>query len=611
MPGISLVCSQNPLSVDTLARSSDELKYKAGFEVDSIVAGDNIAIAFSGDRNYPCQSYEDDDLLFLVEGLIYNRSDNEIESYLCAIAHDFLNERDHKKRIGEFMAGSDGEYMVMLCLKNSGDILIFNDRWARLPSFYSVIDGTFVFSREIKYILHWLPNIQFDRNWMAEFLVFEYNLGDKCLVKGIKSMKPAMLLHLGWAGYKIAVISDILHPTDFEQAAGGSSREALIERCVDLFRESLVSRVERIEGQGYSIVADLSGGHDSRAVFVGLCNLEADFIVCNDHLISGEEAEIAKHVARLYVKKLQHFDTVHPLDDEEKLREVIYRTDCLVNARIATTCYYDDLEREKHLPARFAHFMGLGGEFLRHRYKPMKHYGNLAMAVIDDGFSNVFLISNACSVLGLSKADFSEKLRSEVEKFPESDMAGKTVHLNFERYNKFDNSGENRHRLFGWVVSPFWGKELFEFVIRHIPLKKIDYLFFSDFLRTLDPKSMQVPIFGGVMGINPARKSLSFVAKIKLKNILRANRYLYKPARRMALRSQRPRSDDEEFLRISGDILRISTDSKLVASYLDTEYIKKLLEKRPTKPQLYQLLTLIYYIDEVGTRFGEKILINR
>jgi len=251
--------------------------------------------------------------------------------------------------------------------------------------------------------------------------------------------------------------------------------------------------------------------------------------------------------------------------------------------------------------------MGLGGEFFRHRYRSMKGYKSLVDMIKDEHFTNQIQSSDACSILGLNKDDFFNNLQNDISLFPEKNVQGQIKHLNFERYNKFDNGGENRHRIFNWVVSPFWGKELFDFVIRVIPLKYLDYIFFVDFLKIIDPKTLEVPIYAGIMGINPIKKISLFNAKVKLKRFLRTRPFLYRLSNAIISRREMSQVDEKQKLLIK-EVLRLCNQSDAVRNYFDCDILSRFLLRPLSKMQLYQILTLILYLSEIENRFPDKIV---
>ncbi len=609
MPGLNFVIKNKPLPIQAVADSHKDLLHFDNYSAKKLLSGPNLEISFIEYDGYPYQVYDDRQYLILIEGMIYNSTNQEIESHLRAIAEDYINDGDYKNQVRDFINTLDGEFVVLIYFKASGEALIFNDRWARMPTFYSVPDEGFILSREMKFLLHWLPKIEFDRDWMAEFMIFEYTLGDKSVIKNIKNMKPSQLLHLYSIDSGINLETEELLPANFDGEDASLTKDICAERCAELFKESLKSRVRKIKENKLNIMADLSGGHDSRAVFAGLAGLDTEFLACNDHLTEGAEADLATQVAELYGKSLLNFNAEYPEETFSELGGISYATDCQVNCSLAFTGFYDELKRKKVIKGKHAHFMGLGGEFFRHRYRPMKGYKLLIDMIKDEHFTNQILSSDACSILGLNKQDFLNNLQNEISRFPEKDVQGQIKHLNFERYNKFDNGGENRHRIFNWVVSPFWGKNLFEFVIRTIPLKYLDYSFFTDFLKALDPKTLEVPIYAGIMGINPVKKMSLFNVKVNLKRFLRTRPSLYKLSKAIISRHEIKRVDEKQKL-IINEILRLYSQYDAVRNYFDCDELSRFLVLPLSKMQLYQILTLILYIAEIEKRFPHKIGLN-
>jgi asparagine synthase (glutamine-hydrolysing) len=188
MPGASVVVGYDSLSASRLAESHRDLEYKDGYDTRSLLSSPNVAISFSGYNGYPSYCYEDETLLILLEGLIYDATDTEIHSRLLEISQDYRDRRHYKSTITNFIDGSDGDYLVLLYFKKEDRMIIFNDRWGRLPTFFLQHDQVFALSRELKFLLHWIPSIGFDPFAIAEFLTFGYTLGEKTLVKGIRRM---------------------------------------------------------------------------------------------------------------------------------------------------------------------------------------------------------------------------------------------------------------------------------------------------------------------------------------------------------------------------------------------------------------------------------------
>ena len=607
MPGINAIFSHDPLSRPLLGSSLAEFDYREGLTLNDFFTPDNVSITFHGYKGYPSQSFEDKDMVVLIEGLIYNRTDFEIHSALQKIAEAYLAGKDHKKLIIDFIDRSDGDFLALLYFKNQSRAIIFNDRWGRLPTFFVADRNLFALSRETKFLLHWLESIEFDPPALAEFLAFEYTLGEKTIFKKIRRLSPASSFEIDFSGAEVVVQTEMLRPVCFDAADSGLSRKEILNHTVSLFQESLLTRVRRFEEKGIRIIADLSGGFDTRALFLGLCRSGADFTPCHDRLATGDESAVAQALADSFGKKLHKSAAVYPVDNFAEMKRIIYLTDCQVNGWTSLTCFYDDLEREKTLSGLMVHFMGFGGEFIRHPYRLQKPYRDLAAALNDDASTNFINISDASGLTNLARKNFQLNLQQEIARFPEKNDSGRIRHLYFDYYNRVVNGGENRHRLFSWTVQPLWGKNLFEFEMNHIALEMIDFGFFIDFLSILEPRALDIPIYGLRNNLKSKTGRRLFNARMNLKNHLRDNRYIFKAYKSVRSRLYRYRNKGPLYQPLVAELRQTHNRSLLVSRYFDKTALERFLAGNPAMMQLYQLLTLMLYMAEIESRYPAKI----
>ena len=601
MPGISVVFGSDTLGRAKIGTSYRDLQYKNNYKITQFFPKDAVVIGFSGYEGYPTRYYEDENVLILLEGLLYDKADPEVDSLLREIADDYHQGKGYKGRIVELIENSDGDFIVLIYLKNEETIIIFNDRWGRLPAFFFTEDRTFAFSREIKFLLHWISSIEFDPIAMAEFLIYGYNLGQKTLAKGITRQKPASLLEVKCSSGQICMTEEALLPVDFETIDLGLTRDEAIQQCVKLYKESLSVRVKKIQEIGLPIIADLSGGYDTRAIFGGLCQTHVPFTSCTDSPITGDESRIARQLTDSYNKTLCQCSASHPVHDFSILRNITYLTDCAVNSWTAVSCYYDTLEREKSFVSPTANFMGFGGEFIRHPYRLKKHYSSLIAILEDAAYTNYVPPSSALAITKLNQDDFRKSLERDVARFPEKEERDKVKHLYFEYYNKIVNGGEDRHRRFSWTVQPLWGKNLFTYEMKHIPSKLISYKFFIDLLLALDPRLLKVPIYGSNLRLDSHVGRGLYEVSMYLKEILRDNRYTFNLYRWVTRSISRFHRKGDEYALVT-EVRRMCQD-RFVSLGFDETAIEKFLLQSPRRIEIYQLLTLMSYVAEVGRRF--------
>lgn len=142
--------------------------------------------------------------------------------------------------------------------------------------------------------------------------------------------------------------------------AGMSVRSAAV-RLSDL----AVDRVRRYAAEGQQVVADLTGGYDSRLVVTAAYAAGRLALTTVDGAEGHGDVEVAKLVAAAMGWELRHFDTAtfwnRPIDAAMR-RELTYRT----NAELPFTEVYHHLLSRPLLAERCAlHLTGGGGELAR------------------------------------------------------------------------------------------------------------------------------------------------------------------------------------------------------------------------------------------------------
>lgn len=607
MPGLHVLSFSSRIHRETLNQASNELLYRDDFKLTEVYCAENNCILFSGHNNYPRTVYENDNILVLLEGLIYNKNDEVIINDLEVIAKRYITNQNYKHDITTFIDDSDGDFLALLFFKRKGDVLIFNDRWGRLPAFYSSFDNKFILSREVKFILNFLPSIEFDRTGMAEFLSLEYNLGDKTIIKNIKRMMPASLLQVNNTNGVIKSSYGQLISVNFKIKDVNMTRKEAVSTCHELFIKSIDLRVNKLKEKGLNLTADLSGGYDTRAVFGGLCRVNAEFTACNDNLITGDESKIARQLADLFGKNLHSFSAFHPVNDMYEMARINYITDGMINTKVNTACFYDDLERRKKIKGYHANFMGLGGEFLRRIYRKKSFYRGVPEMLIDNAFTHYISVNDSCAILKIDRNTLKDNFQNEINVLNETATGDIVRHIYFDYYSKAVSAGENRHRIFNWTVAPFWGKDLFDFATRQIPPEYITYGFYFQLLEKLDPKLLDVPIFGSNVKLNSAFSRTLYKTGVKIKTTVRDNKYLFKIAKRFYGRSRRLTPADENLSKLVNQLFQTCVDSQVLNSCINVTVLERFMNKNANILQIYQLLTLILYIQEVEKRFSDKI----
>jgi asparagine synthase (glutamine-hydrolysing) len=90
------------------------------------------------------------------------------------------------------------------------------DRFGIKPFYYTVADGKLYFASEAKALLPFLPEIATDTDALAEYLTFQYAIGEKTLFKGIFQLLPGHALSVKDGSVKVWRYWDVDYRIDFD-----------------------------------------------------------------------------------------------------------------------------------------------------------------------------------------------------------------------------------------------------------------------------------------------------------------------------------------------------------------------------------------------------------
>ena len=591
MPGINMVLWENMDKISVL-KNLEKLKHEPNFNIKKIVETNDFLLAFSGYNKYPRQHYSDEEVTIFLEGIVYNSTDIEIEKSLKSISKAYLEKRDYKEKIKQFVDVSDGVFITIIYFHKLGEFILFNDYWGCIPLFYYKDERMIIVSREIKFILDFIPVIEFDRISIVEFLVFEYQLGNKTLFKKIHRVPPSSLLSSKRVNSPIERLFDL----KFGKSSKKISDDEYILKAKELFLRSTLKRLNKIKEKGYKSTVDISGGYDSRAVVAGICHFGKKPNLNTVDLITGNESHIAKQVANIFELEIHEIHADHSMHLSD-MKKVIYKTDCMVNVWTALSCYNDKTELHNKLRGVSVEFTGFGGEFLRHPLKPKGYFKTIVDVVKDRGSD----IKNACLAVNLDESDYYEYIRVYFNKeYSEPSLEGKIKHFYWEYRNHLPAAGEDRHRLHFWTVNPLLSKDLLLLYTKEIPLNMVGYEFFRKFLFSIDPRVTTIPIYGG----EPSdRRLFQFLLDRKLFSKILRIRHSMK-LKRLAKRNI------EERKNITDKILETFNESEYIPLYFSEKGVKDFI-KKPDLMSKWRLLTLFLYIREIEFRHKLKLKIAK
>ena len=131
------------------------------------------------------------------------------------------------------------------------------DRFGIKPFYYAVVGDLFVFASEVKALMPFLPTIETDADAFAEYVTFQYSLGEATLFAGVKRLLPGHTLTVENGAVTTRRYWDVVYEIDYDHPA-----DYFKERLRELLDDSIAMHLR----SDVPVGAYLSGGVDSSLV---------------------------------------------------------------------------------------------------------------------------------------------------------------------------------------------------------------------------------------------------------------------------------------------------------------------------------------------------------
>ncbi len=255
------------------------------------------------------------------------------------------------------------------------------DRFGIKPFYYAVVKGVFYFASEAKALLPFLTEIATNRIALAEYLTFQYSIGEKTLFEGINQLLPAHTLLIEDGQVKISRYWDVHYEVDFDHSPTyfRSKLRELLDESLSLHMRSDVPVGSYVSGGVDSSLIHILANHDSRINplgFHGRFTEHEGYDESNYAMIASEKAG-----GKLYITDIK------AIDFHNHIRDVIYHLDFPVAGPGSFPQYMVSMLASKHLKVVLG---GQGGDEIFGGYARyvIAYFEQCIKAAIDGNYHN-------------------------------------------------------------------------------------------------------------------------------------------------------------------------------------------------------------------------------
>jgi asparagine synthase (glutamine-hydrolysing) len=592
MPGLSIVYdpNRNREEPDHLTSESlGSLKHFEWYEESILIDDGRLFLGYSGYEEYPVTVIETDLCYICLEGLIYGRCRADTRKALERLSAILFDRTGGStSRAADWLRNTDGDFLIFILNKRSGEICVVNDALGRLPVYYHEADEKVIVSRELRFITNLLDEIRFDSTAIAQYLLLGYPLGNRTLFDDILRMDPASVMRTGSHRKELRIDSLLSFDVEEREEKGLDA-----DHYAYMLAESLCrSCKDRADVSGDILVA-LSGGLDSRTVAACLKKSEIPFtgITFLDSRGSARsEVPLAREVAETLGCEWRMLQPGPARGgDVLKLLKMKSGMNFLGMGFSLPIC----MELRSLYGPGAVLFTGDGGDKLLPDIKPPAPLGGVDSLV--DYIINAFGILPVDTVSDLTMIDKREILggvRESLESYAERDMKLKCAHfLIFERNYKWLFEGEDRNRYLLWATSPFYSLDFFTCALRCPGEFKKRYRLYRDVLRKLSPEVTAIDYAKWMVPIDS--RSIDFYCFLR-RVFLSLPGAVRKPLGKLYRKNSGNYSPGSPIMNcLRGQLEHCGA----ISDYLSTESVRKNLH-RCSKTEIDNLFTITSVIEE-------------
>lgn len=211
--------------------------------------------------------------------------------------------------------------MFAFALWDGDRLFAARDHFGIKPFYYTVVGGVLYFASEIKALMPVLPAVETDPDSLAEYLTFQYTLGERSLFRNVHTLLPGHALVVEKGEVRTFRYWDIKFDIDFDH-----TQPWFRERMLELMHDSVAVHLR----SDVPVGAYISGGIDSSLIAklasrheaAGRVGFHGKFVDHPGYDESGY-AEVAARNAGVDLHQIE----ITAADFEQSIEKVIYHLD--------------------------------------------------------------------------------------------------------------------------------------------------------------------------------------------------------------------------------------------------------------------------------------------
>jgi asparagine synthase (glutamine-hydrolysing) len=313
---------------DILGKMMDRIKHR-GPDSDGKYVDDGVAMGFrrlsiidlSDVGSQPIFN-EDKSLVLTFNGEIYNFK--ELREELIAAGHSFYTKTDSEVLIHGYEEWGEklldrlrGMFAFVIYNKNTGELFGARDFFGIKPFYYAQMDGTFMWSSEIKSFLdHPAFKKELNTDVLETYLTFQYSPTEDTFFKNVKKLLPAHCFTYKDGKLNIRRYWEVKFNAD-----NTPDLETWVEKISDTFKNS----VEAHKFADVEVGSFLSSGVDSSYV-AAVADVDKTFTVGFGEDEKYNEIGYAKEFSK-YIGKENFSKVITPEEYWDNLKKIQYHMD--------------------------------------------------------------------------------------------------------------------------------------------------------------------------------------------------------------------------------------------------------------------------------------------